>query len=127
VLNNTAETATYGIEFGLNLVFSDTEAITPQIREPDILDVLIVKPEVFIDAESLWPLEEGESFISVEIQPQMTLSAYEEMMEMAKTAGTIGMGLSIWQIIMCFALGKAINQMWILILTVQFIVYISLW
>lgn len=28
---------------------------------------------------------------------------------------------------MCFALGKVINSMWILILTVQFIVYMSLW
>ena len=48
----------------------------------------------------------------------MTKADYEALMEMASNAVVIGVGLSIWQIIMCFALGKAINSMWILINTV---------
>ena len=50
-------------------MFKDTDAITPLIREPDVLDVRIVKPEIFIDAESLEPLEEVESFVWLELKP----------------------------------------------------------
>ena len=57
----------------------------------------------------------------------MTKQDYEALMAMAGNAAVIGVGLSIWQIIMCFFLRKAISSMWILINTVQFIVYMSLW
>ena len=57
----------------------------------------------------------------------MTKEDYETLLAMASNAAVIGVGLSIWQIIMCFVLGKAISSMWILINTVQFIVYMSLW
>ena len=39
-------------EFNLKLEFKDADAISPLIREPDVLDVRIVKPEIFIDVES---------------------------------------------------------------------------
>ena len=67
-------------EFNLKLVFKDTNAITPLIREPDVLDVRIVKPEIFIDAESLASLEEVESYVSLELKPQMNESAYKDML-----------------------------------------------
>lgn len=93
VLNNTANDDT---ELNINLVFTKIDDITLQIREPDVLDVKILMPEIFIDAENLEPLSEPESFISLEIQPQMTRAEYEEMLSVASTASAIGMGLSIW-------------------------------
>ena len=57
----------------------------------------------------------------------MTKEDYEALLGMASTAAVFGVGLSVWQIILCFILGKTLKSMWILINTVQFIVYMSLW
>ena len=62
-------------------MFKDTDAITPLIREPDVLEVRIAKPEIFFDAETLEPLEEVESFVSLELKPQMNESAYKDMLD----------------------------------------------
>ena len=46
---------------------------------------------------------------------------------MAKTAATVGAIASVWEIVGCFFLGKAIHAMWGLVNTMQFLVYISRW
>ena len=73
-------------ELNLNLIFSDTDAITTMIREPDILDVEIIMPQVFIDAENLEPLDKQESLVSIDLKPQMTKLAFEQLLEMAGNA-----------------------------------------
>ena len=40
-----------------------------RIREPDILDLIIIKPEAFIDAETLEALEKEAAYISLELKP----------------------------------------------------------
>ena len=57
----------------------------------------------------------------------MTSEEFVELVKMAETAANIGIGLSIWQIIICLVLSKVINSMWILINAVQFLVYIGMW
>lgn len=46
---------------------------------------------------------------------------------MAEKAATVGISISFWEIVMCFALSKALKSMWVLINTIQFFVYISIW
>lgn len=46
---------------------------------------------------------------------------------MVEAAANVGIGLSIWQIIICLVLNKVINSMWILINAAQFLVYIGMW
>ena len=52
---------------------------------------------------------------------------YEELQEMVETVAKIMTAVSIWEILACFALGKAIHAMWGLVNTMQFLVYISMW
>ena len=46
---------------------------------------------------------------------------------MKKAAAVVGVGLSIWIIILCFAINKSISKMWILFNSTQFLVYIGMW
>ena len=46
---------------------------------------------------------------------------------MAKSAAKVGAVASVWEIVGCFFLGKAIHAMWGLVNTMQFLVFISKW
>ena len=46
---------------------------------------------------------------------------------MAKTAATVGLFATIFEIVLCFVLGKALESMWTLIYALQFLVYIGMW
>ena len=46
---------------------------------------------------------------------------------MIEAAARIGIGLSVWQIVLCLVINKTINKMWILYNATQFLVFIGLW
>ena len=52
---------------------------------------------------------------------------YDELKEMIQTATAVGITTSILEIILCFALNKTLQSMWILINTSQFLVFIGVW
>ena len=64
---------------------------------------------------------------TVKVQPQYTESEFEELVSQAATAKSVGMGLAIWEIILLFFFKKTLFSMWILILTLQFFVYMATW
>ena len=49
------------------------------------------------------------------------------MKETAKRASQISIAVTIWEIIMIMLFKKVLFSMWILILTLQFFVYIQIW
>lgn len=49
------------------------------------------------------------------------------ILDQAKTAASVGVALSIWEIILLFFFQKTLFSMWILILTLQFFVFIAVW
>ena len=46
---------------------------------------------------------------------------------MAQTAATVGLFATVFEIALCFVLGKALEAMWTLIYAMQFLVYIGMW
>ena len=46
---------------------------------------------------------------------------------MAQTAATVGLFATVFEIALCFILGKALEAMWTLIYAMQFLVYIGMW
>ena len=46
---------------------------------------------------------------------------------MAETAAAVGMFATVFELAMCFVLGKALESMWSLIYAMQFLVYIGMW
>ena len=57
----------------------------------------------------------------------MTSSQAQKLYLMVKAAATVGGITSIWEIVACFFLGKAIHAMWGLVNTMQFLILISKW
>ena len=41
----------------MKIQFIDTEAISSDITEPDILEIKLLKPGLFVDAETLEPID----------------------------------------------------------------------
>ena len=82
---------------------------------------------MIIDATSYESLKSDDIVYEVELQPQMSTSDFEALVEAAEVAAKVGVALSFWQIVLFFSLGKALKSMWSLINACQFIIYISLW
>jgi len=53
----------------LQITFSDTNAITQFISDPDTLVIRIVDPSVFVDQETNKPLDEGSLSLTIQLQP----------------------------------------------------------
>ena len=107
--------------------FSDLNAISVDLSEPDMLEVKFLKPGLFIDTETLNPLDKSSYSSEVELKPQLSLADFEEIKAMAETAAAVGMFATAIEIILCFVLGKALEAMWTLIYAMQFLVYIGMW
>jgi len=101
--------------------------LSVDVREPDILEVKILRPDLIIDAETFEKISSEESLPLLEtiIFPQITEGEFIELESMQEDAETVGLTFGVWQLCMMIALGKAINSMWVLINTTQFFVYIS--
>ena len=111
----------------LTVIFSQLDAISAYISEPDMLSVKFLRPGLFVDAETLNPLDKSSYVSEVELKPQVSQSEFEEIEEMAATAAAVGMFATIFELAMCFVLGKALEAMWTLIYAMQFLVYIGMW
>ena len=72
-----------------------------------------------VDADSLT--------YKVPVGKQYTKSEYAELLQMTETAVKIGVAIGVWELILFFFFKKVLFSMWILILTLQFYVYIGTW
>ena len=61
------------------------------------------------------------------IQPQMTKFEYKELVKKAEAAKNVGIAVTIWEIVMLFFFKKILFSLWLLILMLQFFVFIALW
>ena len=109
----------------LSVYFSDPSQVTKNILEPDTLEIVIIKPELIIEEESGEHLREDNASYFLDLQRQFSAKQLEDLLDAAKTAAAVGTSLTILQLILLFFIGKAITSMWILILAIQFIVYIG--
>ena len=91
------------------------------------MEVVILKPHLFIDAQTFEKLADFDLAKAIELVPQMSKEDYELLLETAETAANVGVAVSIWQVLLFFSLGKAMKSMWVLVNVLQFVVYISLW
>ena len=58
---------------------------------------------------------------------QYSEAAFEEILVKAKTAAQISVAVTIWELVIVILFKKVLFSMWILILTLQFFVYIATW
>ena len=107
--------------------FCNPRDISNEITEPDILQITFKLPELIVDAESYESLKAEEIVYEVELQPQMSESEFQQLIEAAQTAAKVGVTVSFWQIVLFFSLGKALKSMWSLLNAAQFLIYMSLW
>ena len=56
----------------IKVQFSDTESITSDITDPDLLQIKILKPGLFVDAETLEPIDLPDMKAEVELKPQLS-------------------------------------------------------
>ena len=85
------------------------------------------EPWFFIDEETNKPLAVEPIEFKIKIGAQFTESEYKLMVSQAEKAASVGVALSIWQLVIIFLFKKVLFSMWILILTMQFFVYLALW
>ena len=113
----------------IEVSFCNPKDITSDILEPDVMEITIALPQLFIDAETNKSIQTDESSVSplIELVPQMSKTAYKELIEKAETAANVGTAFSFWQILLLFAAGKALKSMWVLFYVLQFLVYMSTW
>ena len=97
--------------------FCQPNDITVEISEPDILMIVVKLPALIIDSEDYMTLDEDEVVYEVPLVPQKSKSQLEDLTEVAEKALTVVTVLALWQIILFFALGKALKSMWPLLNT----------
>ena len=101
------------LSIGVN--FSDPINISPDVREPDLMQIKVVNPSLIIDAAFLDPLDVELSTFVFKVVPQNTEELTELLETIAEAMAATVVTLSIGQIILLCILGKAINAIWILI------------
>lgn len=111
----------------LQINFGDTMAISQSLIEPDTLIATIEKPEIFIDAETGQPLAIEPIEYRVVLSAQFTATQFKALLENADTAAKISIGVTILELGLIFLFKKILFSMWVLILTLQFFVFISFW
>ena len=111
----------------MSVTFKDHEAISSDITEPDILEFRLLQPGLFIDEETLEPIDISSSMSEVALKPQLSQAEYEEISDMAETAVAVGLVSTVVELSICFVLGKALEAMWTMVYAMQFLVFIGMW
>ena len=114
-------------EINIQLTFADNKAISQEILEPDSLIVTIAQPWLIVDAETSEPLSYVPTVQSIELALQYNDAEFLELQENAKKAVSAGIAVSIWQLVIIVLFKKVLFSMWVLILTLQFFVFMSMW
>ena len=107
--------------------FNDTKAISPDILYPDQLKVNVTRPELFVDASTGKPLAEAPVIKTLPVSAQYTKEEYKILQEQAQKAAQISIAVTIWELVIIFLFKKVLFSMWVLILILQFFVYIATW
>ena len=107
--------------------FEEPEAITPNKLFPDILSIEFIRPDLVIQDLSLEKLEDGNAKTSVLLTPQYTQERYDELVSLNASAEVVGWIFILCEFLLLFFAGKALVQMWSLLLTAQYIAYMNSW
>ena len=105
----------------IGVEFSDSNAISIDLIDADELEIEILRPDVFIGADTGYQqLEKDLPFDlqNIKITPQISQAELEFIEEAADIVKNVGVALTIWEFGMFVILGKAIKSMWILINTI---------
>ena len=87
----------------------------------------IAQPWLIVDAETSEPLSYVPTVQSIELALQYNDAEFLELQENAKKAVSAGIAVSIWQLVIIVLFKKVLFSMWVLILTLQFFVFMSMW
>ena len=113
--------------FTLKIYFHNLKAISTDITEPDVLVVNFTDPGLFIDAETGKPLSDLKLEKQTKMGAQYADSEFKQLLAKAETASTIGAAVTIWELLIILVFKKVLFSMWVLILILQFFVYIGTW
>lgn len=87
----------------------------------------IALPWLFVDQDSGKNIQPGALSFKTPVSKQYTKAEYAELVEQAESAARIGVAVCIWEIALILLFKKVLFSMWVLILTLQFYVYIATW
>ena len=111
----------------LQVTFTKTKDISIDVRELDSLVVRILDPNYFIDLETGLPID-AKSFVdSIPVPPQITVAEALEAEKQAQQIASASLAFQIVELVLIFAFQKVLFSMWMLILTVQFLTFMSYW
>ena len=111
----------------IQINFSDTRAISQDISEPDTLLITFNAPEIFIDAETGEPMSTEPIEFEIPIGEQMTKGEFLELTAQAEKAAQVSLVIALIEVMIIFVFKKVLFSMWVLILILQFFVYIAVW
>ena len=97
------------------------------IAEPDVLLITFALPELFIDEETRKALSQEPIVFKLPLSKQYTREEYARLKDEAKKAAQVGIALTLLELAIVFLFKKVLFSMWILILTLQFFVYMATW
>lgn len=66
-------------QLSMTVTFNDPKAISKDLAEPDKLKVSILKPSLFIDAETRLSLHKSSYSSSVDLKQQLSLAEFESL------------------------------------------------
>ena len=94
---------------------------------PDILAIEFIRPDLVLQEFSLEKLEDGNAKTSVLLTPQYTQERYDELVSLNAAAEGVSWFFILCEFLLLFFAGKALLQMWSMLLTAQFIAYMHSW
>lgn len=111
----------------IQINFRDTRAISQDISEPDTLVLTLNAPQIFIDAETGLPMSTEPIVYEIPIGEQMTKDEFLDLTVQAEKAAQVSLVITFIEVLIIFVFKKVLFSMWVLILILQFFVYIAVW
>ena len=116
--------------FQVQVNFFDPSAVSSDLAQPDNLNVTVLDPSLFTDRATGLPIElDSDNLLQkpIPIVKQYTKEQYDRLIQQSSNAKQIGIVASLWELALIIGLKQAIFAVWILILVLQFLVYIAIW
>lgn len=114
-------------QLNLKALWQDKTAVTRNLVDPDSILVKILQPGLVLDEVTLKPIEPTSVESTAFIPPQITEEKLQELVVMAETAAKVGGTFSVLEFLGLVSMGKTVTSMWLLINTLQFVVFLGLW
>ena len=86
-----------------------------------------IRPDLVLQEFSFEKLEDGNAKASVLLTPQYTQERYDELVSLNAAVEGVSWFFILCEFLLLFIAGKALLQMWSMLLTAQFIAYMNSW